>query len=375
MFIPPHCPNPECIHYFTPIEVHWYRNISPYPTKTFGSVQRFLCKSCRKSFSTQTFSIDYFAKKKLDHLYIFNQINAGAGLRNIARDLKVSPKAITNRISRLTRNAIFLHQAILDELPYSEHFAADGFESFCVSQYFPDNYNILVGEDSQFVYHWDYVSLRRKGRMTDKQKEKRKELETRYRAPKKGIEDSFTELSEFLEKKTHSRNGYVILSTDEKKDYERALYNSLKCKERLYNGSWRHRKVNSKDARTTQNPLFPVNYMDREFRKDMASHARETVQFSRNVNEAMIRMSLYVFDHNYFKPFRVAHKVKRHLRHAEVAGLDRDVLEGMISGFFTQRYFWKRDHPMEKSALKTLNREWKTPLKKHEEVVRKHLAA
>ena len=227
MFIPPHCPNPECIHYFIPADNHWYRKISPYSTITFGSVWRFLCKACRKTFSTQTFSIDYFAKKKLNHRYIFNQINAGAGLRNIARDLKVSPKAITNRISRLTRNAIFLHQAILDELPYSEHFAADGFESFCVSQYFPDNYNILVGEDSQFVYHWDYVSLCRKGRRTEKQKEKRIELEKRYQAPKKGIEDSFRELSEFLEKKTHTRNTYVIFSTDEKKDYERALYKSL----------------------------------------------------------------------------------------------------------------------------------------------------
>ncbi len=139
MFIPPHCPNPVCIHYYTPAEVHWYRNISPYPTKTFGSVQRFLCKSCKKSFSTQTLSIDYLARKKLDHQYLFNQINAGAGLRNIAR------------------NAIFLHQAILDELPYSEHFAADGFESYCVSQYFPNNYNLLVGENSQFVYHWDML--------------------------------------------------------------------------------------------------------------------------------------------------------------------------------------------------------------------------
>ena len=375
MFTPSHCPNPECIHYLTPMNNHWYRKISPYRTKTFGLVNRFLCKACHKSFSTQTFSIDYYAKRKLNHLYIFNQINAGAGLRNIARDLHVSPKTVTNRINRLARNAIFIHQAILDELPYSEHFAADGFESFCVSQYFPDNYNILVGEDSQFVYHWDYVTIRRKGRMTERQKKKRDELENTFRALGKGIENSFRELSEFLEKKTHSRNGYVILSTDEKKDYERALYKSPSCKERLFDGSWRHRKVNSKDVRNTHNPLFPVNYMDREFRKDMAAHARETVQFNRNVNDGMLRMSLYLFSHNYLKPYRVAHKVKRHLRHAEVAGLDRKSLDQLVSGFFTERYFPKKDHPLEKTARKTLNREWETPLKKNDEILRKHLAA
>ena len=224
MFTPSHCPNPDCIHYFSPLKDHWYRKISPYHTKTFGSVPRFFCKSCNKSFSSQTFSIDYFAKKKLNHLYIFNQINAGAGLRNIARNLNVSPKAITNRITRLARNAIFIHQAILDMLPYSEHFTADGFESFCVSQYFPDNYNILVGEDSQFVYHCDYVTLRRKGRMTVKQKKKREKLERIYRAPCKGIEESFGELSEFLESRNRSRKKYLILSKEEKNDYFRSLY-------------------------------------------------------------------------------------------------------------------------------------------------------
>jgi hypothetical protein len=375
MFTPPHCPNPDCINYLNPEISLWYRKISPYDTITFGSVPRFRCRSCRKTFSRQTFSIDYYAKKKLNFLYIFNQINSGAGLRNIARDLKVSPKAVTGRINRMARNALLIHQAILDELPFSEHFAADGFESFCVSQYFPDNYNILVGSDSQFVYHWNYTTLRRKGRMTSSQKKQRKKLETVYRAPRGGVEDSFTDLLEFLEMRTHSREKYLILSTDEKRDYERALYKSPSCRKRAYNGSWRHQRVNSKDPRTKWNPLFPVNYMDREFRKDMAAHARETLQYGRNVNNAMLRIGLYIFDHNYFKPYRVADREKRHLKHAQVAGLNQDYLDGMVSGFFTSRSFWRKDHPMEKSVKKTLNREWITPLKKKDEVVRKHMAA
>jgi transposase-like protein len=375
MFRPPHCTNPECPNYFHPPSGSWYKRIAPYDTITFGPVPRFRCKTCRKTFSSQTFSIDYYAKKKLSHQYIFNQINAGAGLRNIARNLKVSPKAITNRINRMARNALLIQQVVLDELPFSEHFAADGFESFCVSQYFPDNYNILVGRDSQFVYQWNYTTLRRKGRMNPLQKRKRKRLEKIYRATPRGIENTFTDLLEFLEMRTHSRGGYLILSTDEKKDYERALYGSPACRKRMYDGSWRHQKVNSKDPRTIWNPLFPVNYMDREFRKDMACHARETLQFSRNVNEAMLRMSLYVFDHNFFKPFRVADREKKHLRHAEVAGLKREYLDEVTSGFFYLRYFWRKHHPMEKAVVRTLHREWETPLKKMGEVVRKHLAA
>ena len=84
-------------------------------------------------------------------------------------------------------------------------------------------------------------------------------------------------------------------------------------------------------------------------------------------------MGLYIFDHNYFKPYRVADSEKRHMRHAQVAGLNRDYLNGMVSGFFTSRNFWRKDHPMERVHRKTLNREWVTPMKKGAEVVRKHL--
>ena len=45
--------------------------------------------------------------------------------------------------------------------------------------------------------------------------------------------------------------------------------------------------VSGKAARTKNNRLFAVNYLDREIRKDNASHVRETVQFSRNGNSRM----------------------------------------------------------------------------------------
>ncbi len=299
MFIPPHCPNPDCSHYLKPSTGNWYRKITPYHTITFGMVPRFLCKSCSISFSSQTFSIDYYAKRKLDYISIFKQINSGAGLRNIARNLNFSPRTITNRINRLARNAIHIHEALLQKLPFSEDLAADGFESFCVSQYFPDNYNILVGKDSQFVYRCSYATLRRKGRMRPDQKIKRELLEKIFKAHPKAIESSFCSLMEFLDTMTRERSNPLILYTDEKKDYVRALWKSPGCRDRLFSGSWRHHRISSEEGRNTKNPLFSVNYMDREFRKDMASHARESVQFCRNVNEGMLRMSLYMFDHNW----------------------------------------------------------------------------
>ena len=373
MFIPPHCPNLECRHHRNPDHAGWYRKISPYATRTFGIVPRFLCKSCRRSFSRQTFSIHYYAKKLLDLSYIYHQINAGAGIRNISRDLQVSPRTVSNRIARLARNAILIHQQLVDHLPFAEDFVADGFESFCVSQYFPDNYTLLVGKDSQFVYDVHYATLRRKGRMREDQKRRRARLEKRFRPARGAIETSFRHLMRSLARGTEARLHPLILYTDEKKEYGRSLWKDPVSRRHLFEGRWRHHTVNSQLGRNRQNPLFAVNYMDREIRKDMASHARESVQFARNVNEAMLRMHLYLFDHNCRKPFRIGRSERR--RHAEVAGLERRELDRMIRGFFERRFFAHGGRLEGHSGETTLNRRWVTPLKEGQEVVRKHLAA
>jgi hypothetical protein len=211
--------------------------------------------------------------------------------------------------------------------------------------------------------------------MRDDQKKKRALIEKTFRASPGGIKASFGDLMGFLDNKTMKRTDPLILYTDEKKDYQRALWGRGNLKKRLFNGSWRHHMVNSKEVRNTHNPLFAVNYIDREFRKDMASHARETLQFARNVNEAMLRMSLCLFDHNYLKPFRVADRVKRHFRHAQVAGLERGLLEEGISSFFTKRKFWRMEIPLEGPGKRSIERGWITPPKKKKEVPRKHLAA
>jgi transposase-like protein len=191
---PPHCPNPECKHYDFPNKPDWFQKAGTYSTLAFGNVPRFYCNSCGKTFSTQTFSIDYYAKKLVNYRYVYNQINAGAGIRNIARDLEVRDSTVTNRINRLARSALILNQMIVDHLPPKEDLVIDGLQNFCVSQYFPDNYTIVVGKDSQFAYDCDYATLRRCGRMTKDQKEKREKLEKIEKADPKAVKMSFLRL-------------------------------------------------------------------------------------------------------------------------------------------------------------------------------------
>lgn len=83
-----------------------------------------------------------------------------------------------------------------------------------------------------------------------------------------------------------------------------------------------HLTFSSELKRRILNSLFSVSCYDREVRKDNAYHVRETVRFSRNVNSALERFAVYQLYHNYFKPFRIAHKDKKLYTHAEAAGFD-----------------------------------------------------
>ena len=103
-----------------------------------------------------------------------------------------------------------------------------------------------------------------------------------------------------------------------------------------------HVRISSRKARTLTNRLFPVNYMDRQVRKDNANQVRETVQFSRNVNNCLERVAVYQLYHNYCKPFRIGKPEKVRLRHGEVAGIERERIEGQLSDLYTRRRFFSR---------------------------------
>jgi hypothetical protein len=199
-------------------------------------------------------------------------------------------------------------------------------------------------------------------------------LEKTGRADPKAIKMSFVRLLQGIDGKLGQRKTPLVLYTDEKKDYQRALWDrKIGFSDRMFRGLCRHHMTNSKEGRNQGNPLFSVNYFDREIRKDMASHARETVQFPRNVCNAMLRMHLYMFDHNVRKPYRINDRELRQLRHAQLAGVDLDYLRNLVWGFFERRVFRPRNLHLSESARMTLRREWKTPMKKKPEILWKHL--
>jgi transposase-like protein len=320
---PPFCPNPRCTNHSTPPRGRWFWKSGHYRTAVAGPVQRFICLSCSHRFSTRTFSIDYYVKRKTDYRHIDRQLKSTGSIRDIGRDLSVSTQTVLNRISRLAHNALAVHQEVSAGAPQQEELVADGFESYCVSQYFPNNITLLAGKESQYLYAGVYCTLRRKGRMTETQKRKRERLEHRWKADREGVGKAFDEVLGTI------RGEGKVLFTDEKGEYRKSVSAGEK--------PITHIRISSRVRRTVQNDLFSVNYLDREIRKDCANHVRETVCFSRDVNNCMERFWIYFVYHNCGKRYRIGRDEER--THAEVAGIEGAVVRRAMKGYYTRRSF------------------------------------
>ena len=340
----PFCPNRECRQYYRKhTDQQWYYLWGTYTTKTFKTVHRYKCRTCGTTFSDQTFSLDYYVKQKVSYKHIDQAIRSTSSSSDIARDLGVSIDVIQNRTARLARQAVAVHSELITQLTLREDLTADGFESFCYSQYFPGHLNILVGKDSQLVYVNDYVTIRRKGAMTDAQKQKRMYLEAGWRADSKGLQYSFERIGErIIELFEGSPKPRLTLYTDLHPAYPKAWNRVPWFAEHLKNGTFSHVRISSNNNRTAHNPLFPVNYMDRELRKDVANFVRESAAFARNIDDLMNRVQIYLVYHNYRKVYRLKRKRVDRRVHGEVAGIQRAQIDASLSGYYTQRRFFHR---------------------------------
>jgi hypothetical protein len=308
-----------------------------------GTLLRYRCPACGRTFSERTFSIDYYTKKTIDYDEILERQASGESMSAMARNLHCSSNSLENRIERLGRNALVLQERLQRSRPLAEDLVADGFESFDTSQYFPNNINILVGKESQNLYAFSHATIRRKGCMTKKQAEKRTKIERTWKAPVGSLKTSFSLLVKEIPKVwDQSAFPRLILSTDEHNTYPLCIRGVPQLSAAMKNGAFVHSRYSSKAERTVNNPLFSVNYYDRELRKDIAAYRRESTCFCRNVSNGMLRFSVYAMWHNFRKPHRIGVPGETPPVHGIVSGIDQGRVAHELRRALTERAFLSR---------------------------------
>lgn len=340
MVNPPFCPNPGCHHHSDPPAQRWWVGAGFHSTLCSGKVRRFRCLSCGRSFSERTFSIDYYAKKTVDYRKLEGLAGASMCVRALGRAMGLSCDSVQNRFDRLSRQSLACHTRLRSKAGNYDSVSIDGFVSFDRSQYFPNEVTIALTSRARYVLSFTHASLKRSGMMRVSQKQRRDTLYSGLSFERGAIERSFSELLNGLARdRAPSRFRPLVVITDEKPDYARALsrHALFLCQDEDHRVA--HLTVNSRLPRTTKNPLFPSNYLDREIRKDQAAHRRETTCFARNASNSMARLVCYLGWHNYAKRFLVGAPRRETSTHGEMAGIDPAAIDRERAAMFHDRAF------------------------------------
>ena len=143
MDLPYFCPRPDCPYHERPPQERWWRSAGTHKTACFGRIIRFQCLHCRHTFSTQTFSINYYAKKHFDYRRLEDLLSSSLSLRSLGRGLDCSCGTVLNRVDRLSRQALAAHARLRPQARRYEDVCIDGLVSFDRSQYFPSNVRLF----------------------------------------------------------------------------------------------------------------------------------------------------------------------------------------------------------------------------------------
>ena len=291
-FTPRFCPWPECPAHLRAALFTFVRFGSYSRFCQPRSIPRFRCGQCRRTFSAQTFSTTYYLKRPEFQLRLFHRLLTCSGYRQIAREARVHPTSVMGQAARLGRHALLALQHLRPRSSLAEPLVIDGFESFAFSQYHPLHLNLAVGAESHFTYAFTHSELRRKGTMKPRQRRRREWLEREFGRPEpKAIENGIVDLLRIAAPNAPE----LVVRSDEHPAYPRAL--------RRLGAKVRHERTPSTVARTSDNPLFPVNLMDLLLRHNSANHKRETIAYSKRDQGVVERAAILILWRNWSKQF------------------------------------------------------------------------
>ena len=340
---PPFCPNDHCpFHRGPTASWHWVRAGSFRTRSTPGRIQRYQCRHCRRHFSEQTFRASYWLRRPELLLTVAQRLVGCSGFRQIARELAVSPQTVAALSARLGRHCLLFHERHRPKGALTEPLVLDGFRSFEWSQYHPTEFHVAVGQKSHYIHGFTDSELRRSGTMRSGQRKQRARLEALLGRP--DPRSTERDVAALLAIVTAGAER-LVLHSDEHQDYPRAVARQRHLRE------VEHRTVSSRAARTTRNPLWPINLLDLLIRHSGANHKRETIAFSKRRQSAAERLWVFLVWRNHVKSFSERKRDATPAMRAGVSGR-RYSLKGILAQRLFpgrielperwRRYYWRQ---------------------------------
>jgi len=270
MFRPPFCPRFTCSEHVDPSPRFYHRHGFYHPQCRPHPVPRFRCKACRRTFSRQTFRMDYRDKRPDLNEKVFDKLTDSSGLRDIAVKLELSYRCTALKIRKISRHLRQLNLNLRRTLAGPVVLQLDEVESFETNRSLrPVTVPVLLERTTRFIIWAETETIRPKGKMTKARKVRLEREEARYGVrkdrSKRAVRRTLGRGDDMI-----AKDARVRLETDEKSTYP-GLARRAFGEERLT-----HVMTNSKVARMTWNTLFPINHEDARMRHKMARLRRDT---------------------------------------------------------------------------------------------------
>ncbi len=304
-FQPPFCPHRECPEHRRTSPGYRFRRHGVYASRKRSRVPRFLCLTCRRTFSRQTFAVSYYRKRPELMRPVAAALVAGSAHRQIARSLGCAPSTVTRLAARLGRHAILLLAYTLSHLggTVDEPFVLDHFETFEFTQDYPFGVATPVGAHSWFVYGLDPAPHARTGARSAHQQRR---LEARPRRDARGGYTGSTRrtLKALLPLGKPGRS--LRIRGDGHPAYDRAVARLAgthrPALERYPNPPREPRgSPRAATARVRDRAMFPVDLLHKILRHTLAHQRRETLAFGRRLNAVLERLFVAAVWRNFIK--------------------------------------------------------------------------
>lgn len=248
-FKPPRCPNRACAQHHSP-ETRFYIKRGHYEALRHAEPQqRYRCKTCRKSFSRQTFRHDRGDRRPHLNVRLLELVISGVGFRQIGRMLRLDIHSVQLKHRKLARTCGFLHQNLSRRLPPGKVYLMDEEETYEQASIRPLTVPLVIERESWFLVASAAGSIRRLAPQGTARRA-RQDREEAALGPRPDESNACVLL--VLQLLAEKATGLLALLTDEKQSY-RTLAN------KVFGDRAQHVTTSGKLRRDTRNPLFPIN--------------------------------------------------------------------------------------------------------------------
>lgn len=314
-FTPPCCPHDACPSRSTPSEPFRFIRSGSFVRQIDGLVvQRFRCRSCRRSFSEQTFRATFRQKKPHLNPLILESFCSKTTHRQTARNLGVKRRTVERRLPLLGGICKAAQEHLLPRCEPAKLLAGelplDELETFAGSRRNnPLTIATLVSSATYFIL-WSAVDLlpRRGGKGRD-EAEPAPLSEEEEKQRNGGSKRACLAVLQAVAEALPSLKGFVI-RTDEKSTYPgliRATFGEL-CE---------HKTTHSKELRNVESALFTINLTFAMMRDGMSRLVRRNWGHSKRMERLGQHMWVWIGYRNYV---RGATNKERHVTPAMKAG-------------------------------------------------------